>query len=161
MSQEKTGQCICNCNSFFLFFSLLSVIVWDMWGTRRAKKKIPWCIAALLLLAIIVFLVYILINYTVLTDLLGHAMLLTFAPLFCAVTFLCAFVFALSKVISKSSVIMLFAEAAYGTVYIVFPFMYHRPLRILYTVGMILCGVMIIYDIIKFIRYKEKKENDS
>lgn len=146
--------------AFLLISAISSCIIWDMWGGRRANKKIFWLFVAFIVLAIFLFGVYLLINYTVLTDLLGHAMLLTLVPIFCALCFVFSAISALSSVFSKLSTVLCFAVSAYGVMYIAFPFMYHRPLRILFTVGVILCAVTGIYDVIKFITYKEKKEND-
>ncbi|MBE6687006.1 MAG: hypothetical protein E7591_07215 [Ruminococcaceae bacterium] len=146
---------------FFLVFAIFSCVVWDLFGNRRARKKLFWCIAVILLLICVVLMAYALVNYTVLTDLLAHPMMLLLAPLLSVISFAFSLISAFSKAVSRVSVALFYGISAYGVMYIAFSFMYHRPLRILFTVGVILCAVSVIYDIYKFITIKEKKENDS
>ncbi|MBR5516310.1 MAG: hypothetical protein IKU52_08925 [Clostridia bacterium] len=144
----------------FFLVSGISFSVFSDIFRRKAKKKPLWVIAAVFITVFFGFYGYVLVNYTVLTDLLAHPMLLLLAPCFSLLAFFVGMLNSFAGLASRICVALCYGVSAYGVMYIAFPFMYHRPLRLIYTVGVIVCGAVFIYDTIKFITYKEKKEND-
>ncbi|MBE6574014.1 MAG: hypothetical protein E7652_06440 [Ruminococcaceae bacterium] len=145
---------------FYIVFMVTALIIWDIWGGKRIKKRILPVIIGCLLIALSVFLTWYLIRFVVLWDILPRVVICFIIPVLCFICFLESVLSAFTAVFSKESLMVNYGVLALGVLCASFEALNHRPLRLLLCAGICVALLMQIYDLIKFITYKEKR-NDS
>lgn len=141
---------------FFLVSVSALIIVLDLKRPRKAKHKIPAVIAGILPLLIDLLFIYVLYNYVVRSDIFPRIAISMISPLLSGMAFIYAMIYVFSGLISKENIILRIVSAGLSCCIASFDQLDYRPLRLAFTVLVVLCTALTVYDIIKSFKFKEK-----
>lgn len=149
--------------SSFMFYSALAVstsTVFELWGGRRAGRKLLPVILGALPVAASVYIAYALIRLVVLNEIFPRVVICYIVPVITLIYFVLSLITAFSSLFSKGTLAAMWSTAAVGICIASFETVNYRPVRLLFVVGVIVVLFLQAGDIIKFVKYKEKR-NDS
>lgn len=149
-------------SGFIFFFSpcVTALTVWELWGGRRAKGRVIPVISAVVPMGASAYIVYILVRLVVLNEIFPRVVICYILPVIMIIYLVLSLLSAFTSLISWGTSSLSFVVGALGTAIAAFEAVNYRPVRLLFVVGVIMVLLLQIYDMIKFVNYKEKR-NDS